>query len=138
MFRAKKGKILMVTAALLCGLSACSIEETNGTKVSDLEYVIVKEADVPAELAAIIEEKKAADFKISYELENDLYIVRGYGEQETGGYSISIKELYLTSNAVLFDTELTGPRKGETTSRSPSYPYIVVKIEKQDKNIVFD
>ena len=67
-----------------------------------------------------------------------LYIVRGYGEQETGGYSICIRDLYLTSNAIIFDTELIGPRKGETISKSPSYPYIVVKVELRDENVVFE
>ena len=65
-------------------------------------------------------------------------IVRGYGEQETGGYSICIRDLYLTSNAIIFDTELIGPRKGETISKSPSYPYIVVKVELRDENVVFE
>ena len=139
MFQLKKVSISVLTAALLlCGLSGCSIEESNGTKVRDLDYTVVEEADLPEELAAIIEEKKAADFKTTYELEDEIYIVRGYGEQDTGGYSISIRDLYLTTNAVLFDTELIGPRKGETTSQSPSYPYIVVKLKNQDKSIIFE
>lgn len=84
------------------------------------------------------EEKKAADFKMTYKDSKFLYIVRGYGEQETGGYSICIRDLYLTSNAIIFDTELIGPRKGETISKSPSYPYIVVKVELRDENVVFE
>ena len=139
MFQLKKVSISVLTAALLlCGLSGCSIEESNGTKVSDLDYTVVEEADLPEELAAIKKKKKAADFKTTYELEDEIYIVRGYGEQDTGGYSISIRDLYLTTNAVLFDTELIGPRKGETTSQSPSYPYIVVKLKNQDKSIIFE
>jgi uncharacterized protein Veg len=47
-------------------------------------------------------------------------------------------DLYLTSNAIIFDTELIGPRKGETISKSPSYPYIVVKVELRDENVVFE
>lgn len=127
--------LMMVLGCLFCG---CSIEETNGTKISDLTYTIVEEAELPEELKTQIEEKKAADFKMTYELDNDLYIVHGYGEQATGGYSIRIKELYLTSNAIVFDTELVGPRKGETASQSPSYPYIVVKTDYRDENVVFD
>lgn len=125
----------MALSGLLCG---CSIEDTNRTKVKDLEYSIVEEADTPEEVMAMIEEKKAADFKITYELDNDLYIVRGYGEQATGGYSIRIKDCYLTTNAILFNTELIGPRKGENTSASPSYPYIVIKTEKRDESTIFE
>lgn len=142
MTRANKGRkrlcallVLMIFGSILCG---CSVEETNGTKVSDLEYEIVEENMLPEELMTMIEEKKAADFKLTYESGEELYIIRGYGEQATGGYSIRIKECYLTSNAILFDTELIGPRKGETTSQSPSYPYIVIKTAGRDENVIFD
>lgn len=128
--------LLGVLAAGL--LSGCSIEETNGTKISDLDYTIIEIADIPEELQKMIEEKKAADFKMTYESGNDLYIVHGYGEQATGGYSISVKDCYLTSNAILFDTELIGPRKGESTSSSPSYPYIVIKTAYREENVIFE
>ncbi len=134
----RKIKAFILTVVLGCVLCGCSIEETNGMKISDLEYTIVEEADLPEELKTQIEEKKAADFKMTYEAEGELYIVHGYGEQATGGYSICIKELYLTSNAILFHTELIGPRKGEPASQSPSYPYIVVKTDYREENVVFE
>ena len=99
---------------------------------------MVEEEELPEELKSKIEEKKAADFKLSYETEDALYIVRGYGEQETAGYSISVEELYLTRNAIFFKTKLIGPRKGETIVQSPSFPYLVVKTELRDENVVFD
>lgn len=130
------GLFLLLT---FCGvLGGCSIETTNGTKVADLEYEIVEESEIPEEVMEMIEEKKAADFKTTYEMDGTLYIVRGYGEQETGGYSICIRDCYLTSNAILFDTELVGPRKGEKVSTSPSYPYIVIKTENRDESIIFE
>ena len=128
--------LVFVLCASIFG--GCSVRDTNGTKVADLDYVIVEESEVPEELLTMIEEKKAADFKLTYENGDDLYIVRGYGEQATGGYSIRIKDCYLTANAILFDTELVGPRKGENTSASPSYPYIVIRTEKRDESTIFE
>lgn len=120
-------------------LTGCGVEQTNRTKISDLAYTIVtEEEDIPSELLISIEQKKAADFKMTYQDETYLYIVRGYGQQETGGYSICIKELYLTSNAILFSTELIGPRKGETVRKSPSYPYLIVRMEQREENVVFE
>lgn len=119
-------------------LSGCAIEKTNRTKVRDLDYHVVTEEEIPEELKTQIEEKKAADFKLTYETPEYLYIVRGYGEQATGGYSIQVSELYLSSNAVFFKSTLIGPRKGENPAKSPSYPYIVVRMEKVDKNVVFE
>lgn len=116
----------------------CAIEKTNRTKVRDLDYHVVTEEELPEELKSQIEEKKAADFKLTYETPEHLYIARGYGEQETGGYSIQVTELYLSNNAVFFKSTLIGPRKGENVAKSPSYPYIVIQTEKIDKNVVFE
>ena len=128
----------LASLLLMIGLAGCTVEKANRTKVSDLEYQIVAPEEIPEELLQQIEEKKAADFKMTYETPEKLYIVRGYGEQATGGYSIQVKELYLSNNAAFFQTELIGPRKGETITKSPSYPYIVVATEKVDKNLVFE
>ena len=126
---------LVAVASLLTG---CAIEKTNRTKVRDLEYHVVAEEEIPEELKKQIEEKKAADFKLTYETPEQLYIVRGYGEQATGGYSIQVAELYLSNNAVFFKTTLIGPRKGENVAKSPSYPFIVLQTERVDKNVVFE
>jgi len=129
---------LLGTVFFLTGCAGCAIEKTNRTKVRDMEYHVVTEEEIPEELKTQIEEKKAADFKMTYETPEHLYIVRGYGEQATGGYSIQVVELYLSSNAVFFKSSLIGPRKGENVAKSPSYPYIVIQTEKIDKNVVFD
>lgn len=138
----KQWKRTLCVAVTLLGtvffLTGCAIEKTNRTKVRDMEYHVVAEEEIPEELKTQIEEKKAADFKMTYETPEHLYIVRGYGEQATGGYSIQVAELYLSSNAVLFKSSLIGPRKGENAAKSPSYPYIVIQTEKIDKNVVFD
>lgn len=130
-----------IAAVVLAGMvflwNGCGIEKTDGSKVRDLEYEIVEEENLPEELAAKIEEKKAADFKLTYEGDKDLYIVRGYGEQETGGYSIQILDFYLTQNAVVFDTNLVGPSKDEVKNAAPSFPYLVVKTKNPDKNVIF-
>ena len=127
----------VVWAAMVFLWNGCGIEKTDGSKVRDLEYEIVEEENLPEELMAKIEEKKAADFKLTYEGDNDLYIVRGYGEQETGGYSIQILDFYLTQNAVVFDTNLVGPSKDEVKNTAPSFPYLVVKTKNPDKNVIF-
>lgn len=131
----KKIKIWLVLllAFVLCGC----VQEEKTDKVKDLEYTIVEKEDIPEELSATIEEKKTAEFKVTYETEDALYVARGYGEQETGGYSIAVKDFYLTKNAVCCYTELIGPSKTENKSKSPSFPYIVLRTAKQNKNVIF-
>ena len=118
-------------------LTGCSVEKEDQDKVRDLEFAVVGEADLPEELKNLIMEKKAAPFKLTYSNDQGLYIVVGYGEQPTGGYSIEVDELYLTDNAIVIDTELEGPGKGEPTGVEKSYPYIVVKTEYLEEPVIF-
>lgn len=121
---------------LLLGMMSCGIEKNNTTKIRDLEYTVLEEEEIPEELLTKIEEQKEGEFKITFTYDGYLYIARGFGMQETGGYSIQMKELYLTENAIYFEAELIGPSKEEAIG-AVSYPYIVIKTEAMDRNVVF-
>lgn len=124
--------VLLVVCLTGCGSKKASID-----KIKDLEFTVVENKEIPEELLAIIEEKKSSEFKMTYKNEGCLYICRGYGKQETGGYSIAVNELYLAENAIYINTSLIGPAREENSSNAPSYPYIVVKVEFIDKSVVF-
>ncbi len=131
--------LIVIAAALVLALfSGCAPMKQERKKLKDVDYTILKDREIPEKLAAAIEQKKEAEFKISFETDSDLYLVHGYGEQETGGYSIVVHDLYLTENALYFDTELLGPENGSNPQKKPSYPYIVVKTKKYKQNIVFE
>ena len=127
--------LIALTLALFAGRASSQKEKK---KLKDVDYTILEERDIPEKLAESIEQKKEAEFKLSFETESDLYLVHGYGEQETGGYSIVVRDLFLTENALYFDTELLGPENGSNPQKKPSYPYIVVKTKKYKQNIVFE
>ena len=122
---------------MLIFLAGCSVEKTDREKVRDLDFTIVEEDAIPEELQALIEENKQAEFKMTFDSEDAKYIIVGYGRQQTGGYSISVEELYLTGNAIYISTSLIGPSKGENVSEVESFPYIVIKMEYLEKNVVF-
>ena len=67
-----------------------------------------------------------------------LYIVKGYGRQETTGYSIEVNECYETEHTVVVRTTLLGPQKKEKTHKKKTYPYIVIKIPYTDKQIIYE
>lgn len=123
---------------LVCLLSGCGVETQDGEKVQDLEFTVLDLEKVPQELRNVLEEKKTAPFKVTYEDEGYLYICVGYGEQQSSGYSIAVEDLYLTSNAIYVDTELLGPGNGEETAAATTCPYIVLKLECLDKSVVFE
>ena len=74
---------------------------------------------------------------MTYADNGSLYIAVGYGEQPTSGYSIEVKELYESKNAIYIHTNLIGPTNDERIVERKTYPYIVVKLEYLDKNVVF-
>lgn len=130
-------KRILLLGSILIFLSGCKMQTNEREKLRELEYTIVEEEKVPEELRQILEEKRKKEFKLTYEEEGSLYLCIGYGEQKTSGYSISVKELYLSENAIYFDTSLIGPGKDETVSETPSYPCLIVKTEQIDKPVVF-
>ena len=135
----KRHILLAFAAAALVCLCGCTVITKDGNeKVRDIDFTVLAEDNIPDELKQVIEEKKEKEFKLTYQDNGFLYICVGYGRQPTGGYSISVTELYETENAVYVHTNLLGPSAGENKAESPSYPYIVVKLEKTDKAVVFE
>lgn len=130
---------MLLTGVILALLfaSGCKISKDDGKKVRDLEFTVVGEVDIPAELKQIMAKKISQPFKLTFSDEQNLYIVVGYGPQSTGGYSITVKELYLTDNSIVIDTELLGPEKGENPAPETSYPCIVVKTENLENPVIF-
>ena len=131
---------MMSLIVLIMGIcSSCQSKNKKVERVKDLEFTVVPDQNVPKELLQIINEKKESPFKLKYtSTDNEfLYIVVGYGAQNTGGYSISVDDLYLTTNAIYIDTNLIGPSKNEEITMVSTYPYVVVKLPYQEENVVF-
>lgn len=132
----KRWAIPIILVIIVGILSGCGMLNMERVKLRDLEFVIVSDELIPAELKTIIEERKAEEFKLTYADADALYICVGYGQQKTGGFSITVDELYLTETAIYVETTLLGPDGSEKPSKAPSYPYIVIKTEALDETVV--
>lgn len=121
---------------LACILSGCRFIRIEEAPRTALEYTVVRQEEIPKEVTALIEDKKAKEFQMTYHSGDTLYLVKGYGQQMTGGYSIQVEELSLSENAVFFKTKLLGPSE-QTAGSEPSYPYIVVKIAYRQEPVEF-
>jgi len=129
--------VMSVMAAVLFGLTGCTMLSEEQVKLQDLGFTVVSEEKLPQELKSVIDEKKQNAFQFTYSDEEFLYIVIGYGQQPQGGYSIAVNELYLTEDAIFVNTTLLGPENTEGVEKVPSYPYIVLKMDYLDKPVVF-
>lgn len=128
---------LLLAAAVLM-LPGCTLLSEERIKLRDLDFTVLSEEKIPAELMTIIEEKKSAPFQITYTDNENLYICVGYGQQETGGYSIAVEELYLTDTNICVDTTLLGPKASEKSNKTPSFPFIVLKTEFLEQTVIFE
>ena len=126
-----------LAASFAAGLSGCSVSREDKDKVRDLEFQVAAQGELPQELSKLIAQKVSQPFKLTYTDSQNLYIDVGYGAQPTGGYSISVKELYLTENSIILQTELMGPEKGEDPGTEQSFPYIVLRTELLEEPVVF-
>lgn len=127
----------MLAVTLIASLSACSAQKLATDKVRDIEFTVVEEKNIPEELVAMIGEKRHTPLKLTYADQGELFIARGYGTQSTSGYSIEVKECFETENAIYVHTNLIGPSKEEKIVEIETDPYIVIKMEFIDKNVVF-
>ncbi len=133
----KKILSLTLTICILFSLCACSAKKLATEKLKDIDFTVIKEEDIPEELSAMIKEKGTMPFKLTYADHGELFIAQGYGEQSSSGYSIKVKECFETKNAIYIHTNLIGPAKDEKIVETKTYPYIVIKMEFIDKNVVF-
>lgn len=125
--------IFLLAVMLLTGCGLIKIEEGERTP---LEYTIVKQEEIPAEAVRFMEQKKKKGFQMTYQVEDSMYLMKGYGTQVTGGYSIQVEEVSQSENGVFCKTRLLGPAEGKQ-GQEPSYPCIVLKIKSTDKPVQF-
>lgn len=129
--------LAMLGVFLLSVLMGCRIEETNEEKIKDLDYTICDESKLPDALVDLIQEKRKEPFKLTYRTRDYLYIVVGYGAQDRTDLNVLLTELYLTQNAIFVDTELVAVDDTTLEDNMVSYPWIAVKCELYDVQIIF-
>lgn len=128
--------VLGFCLSLLVCLVGCGVVEENREKVSDLEFTVLRPEELPEELAKEIEARKKEPFQMSYK-DDALYVVIGYGEKDSGGYDVVVREMYLGKTGIYVHTELVGPEKYERVEKGTSYPYVILKTEVRDEKITY-
>lgn len=130
--------ICMLITICITSVTGCSKKMLSKEKINDLDFTVLEQSEIPTKLAQEISSKKEQGFKLTYIDGEYMYIAIGYGAQDTGGYSVTIKELYQTRNAIYISSRLVGPRENDLVLKAKTYPYIVCKLERRDMDVVFN
>ncbi len=128
--------ILGMAAVLFCFWGCEKADE--GKIGEDIDYTVVSEEDIPPELKKSIDKNKINPFELSYTDGEFMYLAAGYGEQDSGGFSIQVVKLCEKGEDILFSTNLLGPDESRIVSLKKTTPYIVVKTEKMDRKVVYE
>ncbi len=134
----KKILFWLLLSVFVLSAAGCEKEAVTSERGKDWDYTVVAVRDCPEDFLKQLEEKKVNAFQMTYMDGEYLYIALGYGEQDTGGYSIAVRGLYECGDKLCFEAELLGPGKDETVKEKPSYPFVVIKTERTDREVLFD
>ena len=134
----KKGTCWLLCLAFLLTLCGCGTSRSGTGERAAVEFTVVSAEEVPQELSEILEKNKAREIRMTYQDGEELYLIRGYGEQKTGGYSISVEACVLADDGIHVLFKLHGPAADETIVKEPSWPWVVLKLPYREGEIFFD
>ena len=127
----------VVIFLLTIQISGCEGNYKGSEKGLNLEYTVLGETKIPEEFLSQIEEKKAEKFELTYRDNEYLYMAKGYGEQETSGYSVAVTNLTTENEVVYFESKLLEPQENENVNHNSSFPYVVIKTELIEFPVIF-
>lgn len=134
----KKWTAGILLIVMCCSLWGCSIEKVRAKDGVKPEYTVMKEEDFPDKVRELVEQNREKEFQMTYQDNGFLYLMKGYGKQETGGYSIQVQDLSLWDNAIHLETMLLGPKEGEELTGEPSFPCLVIKMKYREEPVIFE
>ncbi len=134
----QKIRVWIAGLLLISLVTGCQTVSNDQERGKDWDYTVVPTADIPEDFLNEILQRKINSFQMTYEDGEYLYIAVGYGEQSGGGYSIQMNGLYEQGEQLCIQTTLTGPPEDAIVSDKASFPYLVIKTQKTEKNVVFD
>lgn len=130
-----KGKWILLFI-ILCVIQVGCIKKEEEGKRQNVMYAICKRNVIPTQLGKLIDEQKDETFHFTYTTGDFTYYVIGYGKQPGYGYKIKVKEFSADQTHIYIDTTLVGVIK-EHQMKGTSYPYIVLKSQFYEKDVIF-
>ena len=124
---------------LVSALIGCRIVDVSEGEAKEVDYTLLESDEIPEEVEKVLEKQGQEPFALAYESGGFLYLMKSYGLQNSGGYSIRVESLYATGQVVHVQTTLEGPATREEQKGDSSCPTIVLKLEaRENASVVFE
>ena len=130
-------RIVVLSVFLITTLTGCSGNSFGANGYRTLDFTLVDYKNIPQKLMEQMETKMEEGFQLTYKEDEYLYIAKGYGEQETSGYSVAVTNLTTENEVVYFESKLLEPQENENVNHNSSFPYVVIKTELIEFPVIF-
>jgi hypothetical protein len=121
----------MILLTLLFGCAAPPSGGDKGITTNDITYLVIDEAELDSDILDVIEKiRHEKGYAVIKEEEGYYYVFIGSGEKPTGGYSISVKSAEDIEGRTVITIEETSPGKDDMVTQALTYPYVVIRINK--------
>ena len=91
--RMNRSMVLVLLIVVLAGsIWGCGRMRQKKEKEHGVEYTVLGEDQIPDEIRKVVDVKKQEEFQMTYQEEDMLYLLQGYGIQSSGGYSIRVEK----------------------------------------------
>lgn len=134
----KKFTYIFICALLAVIMHGCAIQDNTDGAYKAVDYTVVKVEEIPGEVQELIKNQGNEAFQMVYRSDGWLYVMRGYGRQKTGGYSIRILDVGISKDMLHIKSELLGPQTKEEQKGNGSCPYFVLKLEDPGYPVMFE
>ena len=78
--------LLLLIAVLAGSIWGCGMMQQKKGKEHAVEYTVLGEDQIPDEIRKVVDVKKQEEFQMTYQEEDMLYLLQGYGIQSSGGH----------------------------------------------------
>ena len=129
--------LLLGFLVMLCACQKKGETERSYENAQDVSFEIVSGSDVPYKDNEKIFKLKEEGFGFSYRDGDVMYTAFGFGQQNTGGYSIQVLAVKETESAIIIEAQLIAPEAEEVIVNQPSTPYMILKMANAEKDVQF-
>ncbi len=120
-------RLAVLIVGLVLTLTACSPSADRPYEGVEVIPVMLEEA--PAEVRAVVEENRARFFQRSLVIGDSTYIVAGYGEKPTAGYSVEFGEALRRDDRVRVVVIYSAPAPGLAVAQVLTYPVTIARLD---------